>query len=110
MRPCCNPGNQHPFYHAVRIAFHHAAVHKCARITLITIADHIFNFFILRQHLRPFPSGGKSAAAAPAQRRLRHFVHNLLRRHIEQSLCHRSVSAHRYVLLNGFGVNPSTVL
>src|ERR1019366_6058771 len=34
--------DQHAFQHAVRIALEHAAVHECARIALVRVADNVF--------------------------------------------------------------------
>ena len=110
MRARGNSSNQHPFNHPVRIAFHHAAVHKRAWIALVAVADDIFDLLLLRQHLRPFSSSGKASASPSPQGSLRHFVHDLQRRHVKQCFCHGAITAYRYVFFDGLRINPSTVL
>ena len=55
--------NHHAFYHLMRIAFHDASIHKCARIPLIAIADHVPGLFLLPGYLAPLVSGLESAAS-----------------------------------------------
>ena len=61
------PRDHHAFEHTMRVAFHHASIHKRAGVALVAVADDVFHGLLLRTHLRPLASGGKSAAAATAQ-------------------------------------------
>jgi hypothetical protein len=56
-----------PFEHTMRVGFEHQPVHECAGISLIAVADDIFDWVGLGTPERPFSSGRKARAAAPAQ-------------------------------------------
>ena len=60
-------GDSHPFYDAVRIALHDTHIHKGARVTLVTVADHIFLCVLLFSGKVPLLSRGKTAAAPAPQ-------------------------------------------
>ena len=47
----CISGNGHTFDHLVWITFHYGAIHKCTRITFVTVADYIAYFFFLTCNL-----------------------------------------------------------
>ena len=105
-----NTCNQHSLDNTMRISLHHASIHKCSRISLVTVTYHIFYFRILCQNLSPFSSGWEAAASTPTERCLRNFIYYLLWCHIEQSLCNGTVTAHRYVLFDRFRIDTSAIL
>ena len=78
---CCD---HHALQKLVWISFHDTAIHKCSRISLVSITDNVPDFFRLSGYLLPFSSCRKSAAASSTQSGTVYFVYHLLRCHIKQ--------------------------
>ena len=47
----CVSGNDHALDHLIRIAFHNGTIHKCSRVTLITVTYYISGFLSLSGYL-----------------------------------------------------------
>ena len=109
MGPGGDTGDHHALQHAVGFSFHHGAVHERAGVALVAVADHIFDLFLLAQHLRPFPPGGEAAAPSAAQTGIGDLIHDLLRGHVKQRLFHGGVAANRDVFPDGLGVDMAAV-
>ena len=77
------------FNHAVRIAFHHGAVHERAGVAFVAVADDILLGRILNARRFPLASGRESAAATAAQAGFEDRLADLLRRHLDESLPRR---------------------
>ncbi len=80
---------------AVRVAFHDAAIHECARVALVAVADDIANVGFHRLAGLPFLAGRKSAAAATTQIGFVDFGNHLIRRHGSQNFGETLVAADR---------------
>jgi hypothetical protein len=65
-RPDGERPDQHAFKDGKRIAFEHGAIHKCAGVALIGVADDILNGFLFSGGHAPFDAGRIPAAAATA--------------------------------------------
>ena len=104
-RADCVARDQHPFEHAVRIAFQHAAIHECAGIALVRIADDVF----LRAHRfgyrAPLQARGISSAAAPAQTTLGNLVDHFALRHLRQRFDQGGVSIGGDVVFNALRID-----
>ena len=70
-----------PLQYPVRVGFQHQPVHERARIAFVAIADDVLDGARLRAPERPFPSRGKTRAAAPAQPGFGNRGDHLVRRH-----------------------------
>ena len=103
---CCN---DHTFNHLVWITFHYGAIHKCTRVTLITVTYNVADFFFLTGYLRPFLTGRETSSATSTKSGFRYFIDNLLRRHIKESFCHSLKSADCNIFINRFCIDISTV-
>ena len=57
----------HGFYDRVRVAFHDGAVHKCAGVAFVRVANYIFDVRLLLMGKLPFQSCGEAATATSAQ-------------------------------------------
>ena len=75
-----------PLQHPVRVGFQHQPVHERARIAFVAIADDILDGARLRAPERPFPSRGKTRAAAPAQPGFGNRGDHLVRRHRQRAI------------------------
>ena len=69
------PGDGHPFQHAVRIAFQHAAVHERARVAFVRVAHHVLHRRGLLGDQFPLEAGRIARAAASAQPALLDLLH-----------------------------------
>ena len=104
-------GNYHALDHPVRITFHYGAVHKCAGVALIAVADDVLHGSVLVScNLRPLFAGGEARAASAAQTRLRYLGNYLVRSHVKQRLFKCGISAFGYIFLGTLGVYMAAVL
>ena len=78
--------NHHALDELEGIALHNGAVHKCAGVALVTVADNVALGFLLAGNLLPLASCGETAAATAAQTALVNFIYYILRAHFKQSL------------------------
>ena len=101
----------HALYHSVRIALHDRAVHECAGIALVAVADDVFDgCFLMSRYLSPLLAGREAAAASAAQDGVGYFLDDILRLHIKKRLFKGGIAAGCYVFLNALGVYVAAVL
>ena len=102
--------DEHAFEYRVRVALKQRAVHECARVAFVGVADDVF--LRARRFLAeaPLHAGRESAAAASAEASLLHFLDDLLRRHSEKDLRESFVAVGSDVFLKRIGVDVSAVL
>ena len=93
----------------MRVALQYAAVHKCARIALVRIADNIFFVALGVFGKLPFHTGWEAAAATTAQTGFFDLVHNLLRSHLRNSLSQCLITAYSDIFFNCFRIDSAAV-
>src|ERR1035438_5485090 len=59
--------NGKAFQNAMRVGLEHGAVHECAGVAFVAVADDVFDGVRLRATERPFAGGRETRSAAPAQ-------------------------------------------
>ena len=74
-------GDHHTFNNGIGIAFQNGAIHKCAGVTFVTVADHILLVSSIGCSKRPLPAGGETCAATATQASSQNLVDNFLRLH-----------------------------
>ncbi len=100
--------NRHAFEQAVRVAFQDRAVHECAGIAFVCIADHVLGCVAAAPAELPLDAGREARSAAPAQSRIFHRGDHIVRLHLCQRLCQRLVAIAGDVLVDIFRVdNPA---
>ena len=103
--------DDHALDDLVRIALHAGAVHECAGVALVAVADDVLDgLFRMCRDLRPLAPGREARAAAAAQAGIAHGLDDLVRLHLEQGLGQRAVAADGQVLFDGFRVDMAAVL
>ena len=103
-------GDHQALKHAVRIAFHHAAVHEGSGIALVTVADHILFDRILLTGSFPLASGGKSATTAATESRFQNEVADGLRIHLQIGFARGLVASRSNKLFDIFGIDDTALL
>ena len=58
---------QHPFHHGMGVAFQNGAIHKCAGVAFVRVADGILGTTIGLAGEFPFETGGETGAAAASE-------------------------------------------
>ena len=102
-------GDHHALEHGVGVALHDGAVHECAGVALVAVADDVFLLCLLAARAVPLAPGGEAAAAAPAQTGGDDLLTDLLIRHLEERALKARVAALGDVLLNVLGVARTAV-
>ena len=99
-------GDDHALDDCQRIAFQDGAVHECARIALVTVADDVL--LVARNILRELPlaAAGESAAAAAPETGRQDFVDDLLGTHGQRAL-HALERAHAHGFFHVLGVDDA---
>lgn len=93
----------------MRVSFEDGAVHECAGIAFVGIADdELFTFRLIGGEL-PLPAGREAAAAASAQARGDDGFDHLLRLHLRQRGRECGIAALGNVLFDFLGVDPAGV-
>ena len=106
-----NCGDYHAFYHPVGVALHDGAIHKCAGVTLIAVADDVlYGRFLVCCDLRPLLAGGEARAAAASQAGLGDHIDDLVGGHVEYGLFKSRVAADGDILLDALCVNVTAML
>ena len=105
----CVCGDGHTFDHLVWITFHYGTIHKCTRVTFITVTYYVAYFFFLACNLRPFLAGRETSAATSAKSGFDHFIDDILWSHVEESFGHSLEAAYCDIFINGFCVDISAV-
>ena len=93
----------------MRVALQYAAVHKCARVTLVRITDNIFFIALGVFSKLPFHTGREAATTTTAQAGFFNLVHNLLRSHLRNSLSQCLITAYGDIFFNSFRVDSAAV-
>ena len=78
-------GDCHAFDDAVGERFQQHAVHECAGIAFVAVADDVFHIALSGADFGPLDAGGKTGAAAAAQAAGFDFIDDLLRREFFQA-------------------------
>ena len=100
----------HALEHLVGIALHDGAVHESAGVTLVAVADDVFDGRVLVSgYLRPFLAGREARTAAAAQTRVGDLGDDLVGSHVEQGLFKRGISADGDILLYALGGDVAAV-
>ena len=97
-----------PLQHAMWIALHHAAIHECARVSLVRVANNVFLALGLCPGGFPLAPGGETAAATTSQARARNLLANLFRRHLEEGLLRRRIAPLVHILVNALRIKGAT--
>ena len=100
----------HALDDAMRIAFHHAAIHEGAGVALVAVADHILHVARGLGHRAPLQAGGIAAAAAPAQAALGDAVNHAVGRHLGERRQQRLVAVAGDVVVDLFRIDVAGVL
>ena len=91
------------------VAFQNATVHKCTRVTFVSVTDYIFFIAYRFSSKFPFHTGREATAATTTQARLFNFVDNFLRSHGSYCFSQSFVATYSNVLFNLFRVNCTAV-
>ena len=99
----------HSFHDTVRIAFQRGAIHKCAGVALVRVADDIFLIRLVHGGQLPLAAGWEAAAAAAAQPGILNHLNDLLRRVFCQALCKRLIAVVGDVFIDILRVDHAAV-
>ena len=91
------------------VSFENAAIHECAGISLVAVAEYIFAVAPGTSGKFPLAAGWKSRAPAPPQPGVFYFLDNLLRSHFRQRPHQRLIAVARNVIIYFFSVNNASV-
>ena len=80
----CVGCDRHAFNYTLRIAFQNAAIHECARVALVAVADHVLHVAGCFGNRAPLQSARIPAAAASAQAACCDLVDDAIRCHVSQ--------------------------
>ena len=100
---------RHSFNDAVRVALEHGAIHECARVALVGVADDIFLIRLILAGEAPFQTRRESAAASAAQTGILDYLDDLVRGVFGQAFCKSLIAVHGYVFIDIFGVDNAAV-
>ena len=110
-RARCYTGDYHALYHLVGDALHNGAIHECARVALVAVADDIFFArLLMRCDLRPLFARGEAGAAATPEAGVGNFAYDLIAGHVKQRLFKRRIAADGNVLVDALGIYLAAVL
>ena len=105
----CISGDHHTFDHLIGIAFHNGAVHKCARISLVTVTYHIAGSFFLAGNLSPLLSSREAGSSASSQPGFCYLVNYFLWRHVKKRFGHGLEAACCNIFVYGLCIDPAAV-
>ena len=106
----CVSCKHHTLDQTVRITFHYRTIHKCSRVTLITVTNHIMNRISLACYLNPFLTCRKAAATTSADTGFINLINNQIRIHLKHCFLQSLETATCYVLIQRFCIKLTTVL
>ena len=109
-RTYCIACQHHTFDQFIWITFHNGTVHKCPRVTFITVTYDIAVFFSLTCNLFPFLSGWEAAASTSAKTGFVNNINNLIGSHFEKCLLKGGKAAACKILVEGLSVKFAAVL
>ena len=102
-------GDRHGLEDRVGIAFERRAVHVSAGVALVGVTDHVLLALRLLHSELPLHTGGEARAAATAKTRLKHFIDNLLGRHLEEDLLESLVTVAGDIVIDLLGIDDAAV-
>ena len=94
----CVSCKHHTLDQTVRITFHYGTIHKCSRVTLITVTNHIMNRISLACYLNPFLTCREAAATTSADTGFINLINNQIRIHLKHCFLQSLETAACYVL------------
>ena len=101
--------DNHAFQQRVRIALDLVAVHVCAGIALVCVADDVFLVGLGLGQEIPFVAGQESGAAAAAKLRRLELLDDAFRTAVDKDLVKSLISAHADVFFNVLRIDKSAV-
>ena len=105
----CVSCKHHTFDQTIRITFHYGAIHKCSRVTLITITYYIMNRISLTGYLNPFLTSREATASTSADTGFINLIDNQIRIHLKHRFLQRLETTACYVFLQRFRIKFATV-
>jgi len=102
-------GYNHPLQHRVRISLQQAAVHECARVSLIGVANQVFYISRFLAGSVPLEPGGKAGSPAPFQTGNLDFLDYLLGGHLVKGFLEGLVPTTIYIVLDRFRIDGAAV-
>ena len=106
----CVSCKHHTLDQTVRITFHYRTIHKCSRVTLITVTNHIMNRISLACYLNPFLTCREAAATTSADTGFINLINNQIRIHLKHCFLQSLETAACYVFFQRFCIKFTTVL
>jgi len=106
----CISCKHHTFNQTVRVTFHYGTIHKCSRVTLITITYYIMNRISLTGYLNPFLTCREATASTSADTGFINLINNQIRVHLKHCFLQSLKTAACYVFFQRFCVKFTTVL
>ena len=91
------------------ITFQYGTIHKCTRVTFVSVTDYVFLRSFIRCAQSPLTSCGESAAASAAKTRVCHALDNVFRSHFRKSLAKSCIAVHGNVFFDVFGIDHTAV-
>ena len=93
----------------MRVALKDRAIHKCARVAFVGIADNIFLVGLALAGNFPFQSGWEPSATTATETAFFHFFDNLGWGHFGQTFCQGSIPIARNVFFDVFRIDKPAV-
>ncbi len=105
----CVAADGHGFEDGVGVALQDSAVHECAGVAFVSIADHVLLTLGLGGRKLPFFASREAGAAAAAQVGVKHGLGDFLRLHRCQHLGQSLVAVPEDIVFDSFGVDAASV-
>ncbi len=105
----CISANSHGLDDGIRVSLHDGAVHECSRVSLVSIADHVFLLRLVLGSNLPLQTGRESSAASSSQAGLLDFIYYGFWTAVEQTVCESKIAVASNILLNILRINQSAV-
>src|SRR6056297_124519 len=100
---------KHSFKDSMGVSFKYRTVHESTRVSLVRIADDIFEVALCSCAEAPLEACGESAASAAAEARGLYFLYDVLRFHLRQDLCKSCISIPCDIFLDIIGIYITAV-
>ncbi len=107
--PHCITGNGHCLNHTVRITPQHRAIHKCTRITFISVAADIFEISHCIGRKLPLEARREACSATSSKAGCLYLINNLLRCHLCEYFRQCHIAIRTNILINILRINYATV-
>ena len=103
-------GDHHALNDGVGIALHDGAIHECAGIALVAVADDVFYIGDILAHALPLAPGREAAAAPTTETGIGNLAADGFVRHVEQGFFKGAVAVLGDVLLQILGIAVAAAL